>query len=358
MGIFSPASRAQLKARIALVGPSGSGKTFTALRWAIALARGGRVCVIDTEHYSASKYVGMAPDGVAWQFDVANLMSFAPRTYIAALDEAVRMRPAVVVVDSLSHAWTGKGGALEMVDAAGGNKFTSGWAKVTPECNALVEKILALPCHVIATMRTKTEYAVIEENGKAVPKKIGVKPVQRDGVDYEFDVVCSMALDHTLSVDKTRCSALDGQVASLPGPAFLDPLVGWLSEGEPAGATDAGAGAQGQSAGQGNKADRPAEPGDQQVSVGSQDSAETQGAREKADVAPGPEAFREPENGPLPHWQQQKIKQLCKTHRVGLDALQQCIGELQPGATKLAQLTVAQGDQLLAWAEGQGEIPF
>ncbi len=43
-------------------------------------------------------------------------------------------------------------------------------------------------------MRAKTEYVIQEVNGKQVPKKIGMAPIQRDGVEYEFDVVADMLM--------------------------------------------------------------------------------------------------------------------------------------------------------------------
>ncbi|MEN6507130.1 MAG: ATP-binding protein [Planctomycetaceae bacterium] len=234
MGIFKPASRTKSKLRAAIAGPSGSGKTFTALRAAFAL--GKKVCMIATEPGAAEKYVGLAPDGVQWNFDICTLDDYSPSTYRSAVVAAGQERYDVCVIDSLSHEWEGTGGALELVDkkasAGRGNKFTDGWGQVTPMHRALFEAIVRSPCHVIATVRTKTEYSLEKnEHGKAVPVKLGMKPVQREGVEYEFDVFGRMDLTHTLSIEKTRCPNIDGLVAVKPGAETFAPLVSWLNEG-------------------------------------------------------------------------------------------------------------------------------
>jgi hypothetical protein len=233
MTMFKKATREQLKARIALDGPSGSGKTYTALRAATAF--GSRVAVIDTEHGAASKYAGEAPDGKPWEFDVLELTEYDPRKYEAAIHAAAAERYEVLVIDSLSHAWMGKGGALEMVDnvAGNGNSYAA-WRTVTPVFRRMVDAILACPCHVITTMRTKTEYILEPDHrGKMVPRKIGTAPVMRDGIEYEFDLVGDIDPDNKLRVSKTRCSIYAGLGEYQPGPSFWQPLAEWLNAGTP-----------------------------------------------------------------------------------------------------------------------------
>jgi len=229
---FIPAKREQGKARIALVGPSGSGKTWTALSIASGLAPTGRIAVIDTEHGSASKYAGL------WEFDVLCLDTFAPERYIAAIKAAEAAGYDVVVIDSLSHEWVGPGGALEMVDAEtirskSTNSYTA-WRKVTPEHNRLFDTIIRCNSHVVATLRTKTEYVIEKDDrGKAVPRKIGLAPITREGADYEFDVVAEMDLDHLLIVTKTRCPDLDGLAVRKPDKSFGEQVRAWLSDAPP-----------------------------------------------------------------------------------------------------------------------------
>jgi hypothetical protein len=241
--MFEPATRKKLKLRMAICGPSGSGKTMTGLRSAFAVAkaieerehRKARVAVIDTEHRSASKYQGEAPDGVPFNFDVCELTHYSPTAYTAVLKEAGQTGYDIVMIDSLSHAWEGVGGALDLVDQKadkGGNSFTA-WKDVTPMHREMVEAILASPCDVIVTMRSKMDYVLEQDaRGKMVPKKVGMAPIQRQGMEYEFDVVCDMDATHTLTVSKTRCSAIDGQRVVKPGAAFMGPILAWLGKGD------------------------------------------------------------------------------------------------------------------------------
>lgn len=227
--MFAPAKREKLKLRMALCGPSGSGKSYTALRLAFAL--GKRVAAIDTEHGALSKYQGLAPDGQPWDFDVVELQHYAPTGYTAAIKEAGRLGYDVLLVDSLSHAWEGMGGALDQVDKKGGNKFTA-WKDVTPQHRQMVDAILGAPMHVIATMRTKTEYVLeADSKGKMVPVKIGTQPVQRAGMEYEFDVVADMDLSHVLTVSKTRCPSIDQEVVAMPSAHWMGPVMAWLDNG-------------------------------------------------------------------------------------------------------------------------------
>lgn len=230
---FAKASKKKSKLRMALVGPSGSGKTYTAL--AIATHLGQRVAVIDTERGSASKYADL------FAFDVLDLETFAPQQYVDALHAAASAGYDVVVIDSLSHAWIGAGGALEQVDNAARRSQTKNsfgaWREVTPQHNAMVDAIVRAPLHVVATMRAKTEYVLEKDDrGKTVPRKVGIQPVQRDGLEYEFDVVGDLDEGNNLIVGKTRCPALAGKVFAKAGKDIAGHLTAWLTDG--AGAAD------------------------------------------------------------------------------------------------------------------------
>lgn len=234
LGQARQATRRQLKARVAFDGPSGSGKTWTSLEWATVLADGGRILVIDTEHGSASLYSDV------FTFEV---ITWAPPYDPGELADTIREAGAagfdVIVVDSLSHFWEGEGGTLDIVDAAAqkarGNTF-AGWKAGTPALRHLVDTILAAPMHVLATMRAKTEYVLeTDSKGKQAPRKVGMAPVMRAGIEYEFTLVGDLDLDHRVSITKSRCSAL-ADVLVQPGRAgdaarqFLD----WLTSGEEA----------------------------------------------------------------------------------------------------------------------------
>ncbi|MBB4931792.1 hypothetical protein F4561_002612 [Lipingzhangella halophila] len=229
---FEDATPEAEKARIALQGPSGSGKTWTALRLAKGLS--GTVGVIDTERGSASKY------GRNFEFKTLKLPHYDPDHLIRALGKAAEAGIDVLIVDSLSQFWSGQGGILSKVDEAarrsgGGNSF-AGWKDVRPIEARMLEALLSYPGHVIATMRVKTEWAVQDnDRGKKAPVKIGLKPEQREGLDYEFDVVGELDLSHTLVVSKSRVSDLAvGEVVSEPGEDLGERIGSWLGQGTPA----------------------------------------------------------------------------------------------------------------------------
>jgi len=231
--MFKSATRLQSKLRMTIDGPAGSGKTYSALRFAHALAAGGKIAYIDTERGSASKYTGEAPDGIPWAFDVAELTQFSPEKYTEAINYAGRNGYSVLVIDSLSHAWEGTGGALEIKDKQGGNQWTA-WRNVTPIHNRMVDAILQAPLHVITCMRARMEYVQeADSNGKVSIRKVGMAPIQRPGMEYEFDIVCDMDWSHILTVSKSRCSAVADMKMEKPGPSFIQPVIEWLNGGAP-----------------------------------------------------------------------------------------------------------------------------
>lgn len=221
---FKKATKYEAKLRMNLEGVSGSGKTYSSL--AIGCALGSRVALLDTEHGSASKYSDI------FSFDSLELKPpYHPDRYVAAIKAAEDAGYDVLILDSLSHAWFGTGGLLEIVDAISArtkNKFTA-WADATPIQNKLVEAILNSKLHIIATMRSKADYILETKDGKQVPRKVGMAAIQREGMEYEFDVVGEMDLDNTLIIQKSRCPSLNGQVIKLPGKDVATILTEWLS---------------------------------------------------------------------------------------------------------------------------------
>lgn len=229
---FKKATKEQAKLRLALIGLAGSGKTFSALSVATHLVPGGKIAVIDTERGSASLYADR------FAFDVLDLERHGPEDYCDAIEIAEQSGYDVIVIDSLSHAWAGKDGALEQVDKIAkregkANNFTA-WRDVTPKHNRLVDTMLSCKSHLIATIRSKMEYVLEkdEKTGKSVPRKVGLAPIQRDGLDYEFTVVGDMNLSHELIVSKSRCSAIGvGDIIDKPGEKFARALRDWLGSG-------------------------------------------------------------------------------------------------------------------------------
>lgn len=238
MSMFKKASRSQQKLRLALMGPAGSGKTMTALRVARALVGpDGRIAVIDTEHGSAAKYADHRDaDGNLLEFDHLDMGAvfggFAPMDYVKAIKAASAEGYDAIIVDSASHAWNGKGGILAEADRMGG-QFKN-WAKLTPIHQEFIDAIVGCKTHIICTMRVKTEYLTgkDERTGKSTVEKVGVGAVQRDGMEYEFDVIGDIDVDtHRVRITKSRCPGLADQVFTKPGRELAEPLRAWLMEG-------------------------------------------------------------------------------------------------------------------------------
>jgi hypothetical protein len=228
---FRKAVKRDAKIRLAITGPSGSGKTYTMLK--LATEFGGPVALIDTERGSASKYADL------FDFDVLELESYDPARLIEIIDHVAESGYRVLCIDSLSHFWMGKDGELERVDRAARrmqnpNSFAA-WKEVTPLHNALIGKIVSAPLHILASMRAKTEWILDREErtGKTVPRKVGLAPVMRDGIEYEFDVCGDMDQENALIITKTRCPKLAAGVFPKPGKELADLLKEWLG-GAPA----------------------------------------------------------------------------------------------------------------------------
>jgi hypothetical protein len=228
---FTPAVRRKTRARVALCGPSGSGKTYTALAFAHVFAPGS-VALIDTEKESADGYEGLN----GWHWSSFKPATYEPALLVDALAAAAAAGIGCVIIDSLSHFWMGTGGMLEQVDNAGrrsrsGNSF-AGWKEMRPDERRMLDAITGYPGHVIVTMRTKTEWVIQDnERGKKEPRRIGTKPEQREGIEYEFSVVADMDLDNVLTVTKTRVPPLKRSVVTEPGPDFAQTILDWLNDG-------------------------------------------------------------------------------------------------------------------------------
>ncbi len=227
MSLFKKAERQKIKFKGAITGPSGSGKTLSALL--IASGLGKKIAVLDSENGSASLY--------ADRFEFETLVIRPPYTvqrYIDAMKAAEAEGFDVLIVDSLSHGWASEGGILDKkakLDARGGNSFTN-WSSLTPEQEQLKTHILHANIHMICTMRSKQEY-VIEQNdkGKSAPRKVGLAPIQRDGMEYEFTIVFDMAMDHSSSVSKDRTGLFDGLLFK-PTKSTGETIIAWLAEGK------------------------------------------------------------------------------------------------------------------------------
>ena len=234
--MFQKAERKKSKLRLGISAPSGGGKTYSALLLAYGIVKDWeKIAVIDTERGSAELYSNLG------EYCVAQLEPpYTPQKYIEAIHAAEQEGFEIIIIDSLSHAWTGEGGMLDMQDAAAkasksGNSFTA-WREITPLHNKLVNTILQSPCHIIVTTRSKTEYVLQDDgNGKKSPKKVGLAPVFRDGLEYEMTTFFDLSQEHIASVTKDRTNIFDGQYFKID-VGTGEKLANWLNSGveEPA----------------------------------------------------------------------------------------------------------------------------
>jgi len=222
---FQKAVKSKSKLRCALFGPSGSGKTYSAL--SIAKGIGGKVAVIDSERGSASKYADK------FEFDVVDLEKKSIDEYVQFIAEAGAAGYSVLIIDSLTHAWQD---LLEEVEKLANAKYRgntwSAWSEGTPKQRALVNAILSCPCHIMATMRSKTEWQTTQDDrGKSRPVRVGLAPEQGKGIEYEFDMLLELSTDHIANVIKDRTGMFQDKLLTKPGVDFGKELVDWLNTG-------------------------------------------------------------------------------------------------------------------------------
>jgi hypothetical protein len=224
------ARRSATKFRGLLTGPSGSGKTWGGLL--IAKGLGGRCVVIDTEEGSSDLYDGLH------EFDVVDLKPpFTPERYIEAIQACEAAGYEVIVIDSVTHCWSGKGGCLELVDEIAKAKFRgntwSAFSEITPRWRAFIDAVLRSSCHVICTGRSKTETAQVDDGGRKKVTKLGMKLEARDGLEYEFTCVLDLVHDgHYATVSKDRTGLFSGD----PKPITEETgrrLAEWLAGATP-----------------------------------------------------------------------------------------------------------------------------
>ena len=226
---FVKATRKKSKLRLALTGPSGSGKTFGALM--VAKGIGGKIAVIDTEKGSASLYSHLV------DFDVLELSPpYTPERFSGAIKEAQAAGYTTLIIDSITHEWTGSGGCLELVDEIAKARYKgntwSAWNDITPRHRAFIDAMLQADMHVIATARSKTETAQTEDGGRKKVVKLGMKAEQRDGVEYEFTIVLDLIhAGHFAEATKDRTGLFMGRDPVVLSVSTGEQLLSWLDGG-------------------------------------------------------------------------------------------------------------------------------
>jgi hypothetical protein len=231
--MLQQACRRKSRIRLGLSSVSGGGKTYSALLIAKGLASGNldRVAVIDTENGSADLYAELGP------YLVLHLVPpFSPERFIDAISTCHRAGVEVIILDSISHEWEGKGGVLELADSMGG-QYQSAWKTLTPRHENFKQAILQSPCHMITTVRRKQDYVLqekVNKSGKTVqaPVKVGLKEVTREGWEYELTINLELELNHYATASKDRTGLFMGKPSFIPSEETGRLIATWCNEGE------------------------------------------------------------------------------------------------------------------------------
>lgn len=220
------ATRRKAKIRLGLSAVSGGGKTYSAILIAKGLVGDlSKVAIIDTENGSADLYAHLG------DFNVLPLTApFTPERYIEAIKSCEKAGIEVIIVDSISHEWDGKGGCLEIVESLGG-KYQD-WAKVTPRHQAFIEAILHSPSHVITTVRRKQDYEMIKDGNKIRIEKGGLKEITREGFEYELTINLELDTHHNATASKDRTQLFMGKPAFVPSEKTGELIANWCDQGE------------------------------------------------------------------------------------------------------------------------------
>ena len=217
------ASRKKASIKMGLQGPSGSGKTYSSLLIANGLCNDwSKIAVIDSENHSSELYSNLGA------YNVLQITPpFTPERYIEAIQVCEKADMEVIIIDSITHEWEY---IIEFHASLGGNSFTN-WHKIGLRHKEFINAMLKSKANIIATTRTKQDYVLNEKNGRMVPEKVGLKSIQRDGLEYEFTLVFDINMKNMASASKDRtnlfCNKPETQISIDTGKMIQQ----WCNEG-------------------------------------------------------------------------------------------------------------------------------
>ena len=218
-----PAIRENTPLIVGIGGPTKSGKTFSAHRIAQGLANGGTVAMLNAEgqrgHQYADKFKYLACDIEP---------PFSYERYQEAVLEIAKQKPAVLIVDSMSHAHDGPGGMLEQhdaeVDRMAGNDWKkrervnfAGWIRPKKAENAFIYTLLGLKCPIVLCFRAKEKLKIVP--GKE-PVNLGWQPISSDRIAFET-IFTVMLPPHSKGVPDLSISEM------------RDPFESFIKPGQP-----------------------------------------------------------------------------------------------------------------------------
>ena len=229
------ATRETIYVKIALMSPSGGGKTYSSLRLATGMAaeikketgKDAKILMANTEAKRGLYYAN------EFDYDIVDIDApHNPEKYVDLINFAVESGYDILIIDSSSHEWEGKGGCLELQQQAGGTY--QAWARVTPRHNKFIEAIADSPIHIIATMRGKDQYEIEkDERGKTSVKKLGVGAKQRDGFEYEF--TCTFLIDQKTNMatsQKDNTHIFENDPETILTETHGEKIIKWANSGD------------------------------------------------------------------------------------------------------------------------------
>ena len=220
------ATRQKSKIRLGLSAPAGGGKTYSALLIASGMTSWDKIALIDTENGSGDLYSHLG------DYNVLSLEApYTPERYVEAIHQCEKAGMEVIIVDSITHEWDGKGGILDIHSSMTGNSFTN-WATLTPRHQKFINAILSSPCHVITTVRRKQEYEMTKDNnGKVKVDKVGMKEITREGFEYELTVNLELDIKHNARSSKDRTGLFMDQPDFVPSAETGKKILEWCNSG-------------------------------------------------------------------------------------------------------------------------------
>jgi len=222
------ATRKKVKLRLGMSAVSGGGKTMSALLLAYGMTNDwSKIAVIDTENGSASLYSHLG------DFNSIDLTApFSPERYIQAIKTCEDAGMEVIILDSITHEWDGKGGILDISNSMTGNSFTN-WAKLTPRHDAFINAMLQSKCHIISSVRRKQDYEMTkDQQGKTKVEKAGLKEITREGFEYELTLNFNIEINHQATASKDRTGLFMDQPGFVITPDTGRKLIEWCNDGE------------------------------------------------------------------------------------------------------------------------------
>lgn len=254
--LLQPATRKAVAPKVLLAGPSGSGKSLSALLLAAGMidvrtdADWADIAVADADNLSSTYYVDTAftvGDGVNEPVECVTIGRFTlidfkppyrPDRWIKLINEVVEAKKKILILDNFSAEWEGEGGVLDWTRQLGGR--ASDWSVTDPAHNRVLEAIRKAPIPIIATLREKQTIEIVKVpdgrgGEKTEVRKLGMKPKQREGIEYEFDLQMSIAHDtHTASVGtgKDRTGLFSTRIPSVITPETGRTLANWAKSGD------------------------------------------------------------------------------------------------------------------------------